>query len=691
MKTLYLDTETYSPTPIAHGIAKYAEAAEVIIITKAWDDEPARSVAATLLHLEFLQRDIDLADTVVLHNSWFDRTVLRIAHGVTIPTAKICDTMILAYAHSLPGALAVLCDIFKIPQELAKQKDGKRLIGLFCVPVKDATYGTPRRDFNTHATDWALFLDYARLDVEAMREVYRRLPRWNDTPIEHALWELDQKINDYGILIDVELATAAVLAVVEEKKRLDGLTAAATEHGEPDDRIRSGTQAAALLRFLLKYYGVELPDMQAGTLERRLEDGDLPTPVRELIGLRLSVSTTSTAKYKRVVAAVSSDHRLRGSIQFDGAWRTGRWAGRIFQPHNLPRPTIKPYSAILWGIDAIKAGIAHLIVPDVMKLGASALRGLPIAGPGRKLVIADLSSIEPRMLSFLAGEEWKLEAFRQFDKGIGTDIYILTYANSFNVGIETVDDDKRQVGKVEDLSLGYQGSVGAFATMMASYGVHIAEEDILPIVRGWRKAHPATVAFWYGLDDAARGVIEDRSAKFTVGQIEVDRVGAWLRMRLPSGRYLSYPSPAIKWVKCAECAGSGRVDIVQPATEWTDPVTYQLECERCHGKGGKLAITYMGQNPYTKQWGRIAAYGGKFAENLTQAASRDVLGVGMLRADAFGYPIVLTVHDEIIAETPDVDRFNHMHLSALMSRPIQWAPGLPLAAKGFETYRYRKG
>ena len=689
-RTLFLDTETFSPTPISQGTAKYAERAEVIIISTAWDRAPAQSVAANDVTLYELQGQIDEADEIVVHNSFFDRTVLRLAHGVTIPTVKIRDTMVLAYAHSLPGGLGVLCTMLKVPQDVAKQKDGKRLIGIFCVPTGDTGYGVGRNNSDTHPDDWDQFIDYARLDVEAMREVYRRLPRWNDSPTERALWVLDQKINDFGLLIDDDFARAAVIAVGIETKRLNKATADATEHAEIEDRVRSGTQAAQLLRYLLKYHGVDLPDMQAGTLERRLEDLDLPMPVRELIGLRLSVSTTSTAKYKRVVAALSRDGRLRGSIQFDGAWRTGRWAGRIFQPHNLPRPTIKPYSEIAWGIQAIKAGVARYIVADIMRLAASALRGLPIAPPGHKLVVADLSSIESRMLSFLSGEQWKLDAFAQFDQGVGFETYILTYANSFRVDPAAVDLDMRQIGKVMDLSLGYQGSVGAFATMMAGYGVSIPEAEILAIVRAWRKAHPATRAFWYGLDDAARVVIENRDAKVAVGLIEVDRVGAWMRMRLPSGRYLSYPSPAMKFMKCGECAGRGWVEVVLPETQYCEMVTYSMACERCDGNGGKVSITFMGQNPYTKQWSRVAIYGGKFAAELTQASSRDALGVGMTRADDYGYDIALTVHDEIIAETEDNELYGHRHLSALMATPIEWAPGLPLAAKGFETYRYRK-
>jgi DNA polymerase bacteriophage-type len=689
-RTLFLDTETYSPTPISQGTAKYAERAEVIIVSSAWNREPAQSVAYSERVGNELQEKINAADEIVVHNSFFDRTVLRLAHGILIPTAKIRDTMVLAYAHSLPGGLEVLCKMLKVPQDIAKSKDGKRLIGIFCVPTGDTGYGVGRNTSESHPNEWDQFLDYARLDAEAMREVYRRLPRWNDSAAERALWVLDQKINDFGILIDDDFARAAVIAVGIETKRLNKATSDATEHAHIEDRVRSGTQAAQLLRYLLKYHAVDLPDMQAGTLERRLEDLDLPMPVRELIGLRLSVSTTSTAKYKRVVAALSRDGRLRGSIQFDGAWRTGRWAGRIFQPHNLPRPTIKPYSEIAWGIQAIKAGVAQYTVRDIMRLAASALRGLPIAPPGRKLVVADLSSIESRMISFLAGEEWKLEAFRQFDLGIGWETYILTYANSFRVDPAAVDLDMRQIGKVMDLSLGYQGSVGAFATMMAGYGVHIPEEEILPLVRGWRKAHAAIVSFWYGLDDAAREVIENRDARITVGAVEIDRVGAWMRMRLPSGRFLSYPSPAMKFVKCGECAGRGRVEVVIPETQFCEMVTYELECERCKGAGGKVSITYMGQNPYTKQWARVATYGGKFAAEITQASSRDALGVGMTRADEYGYDIALTVHDEIIAETEDNELYSHGHLAGLMAAPIDWAPGLPLAAKGFEAYRYRK-
>lgn len=288
----------------------------------------------------------------------------------------------------------------------------------------------------------------------------------------------------------------------------------------------------------------------------------------------------------------------------------------------------------------------------VMSRLADSIRGCIIAPPGRKLVVADLSNIEGRVLAWLAKEQWKIQAFEAYDRGAGPDLYKLAYAKSFGKPAENVTKDERQIGKVQELACGYQGGLGAFNTMSSAYGLTFSDDRVNEIVRAWRHAHAKTVSLWYEAEELAILATSSPGETFGVasGRLSFTRSKGWLRMLLPSGRSLCYPSPKVE--------------------------------------DGKLS--YMGIDQYTRKWDRLPTYGGKLIENATQAAARDVLARGMLAADAAGYEIVLSVHDEIIAETPDTDAYSVDKLAAIMATPPAWADGLPLAAAGFEAARYRK-
>ncbi|QDH50418.1 DNA polymerase [Caulobacter phage KcrB] len=574
MNTLFLDLETFSTVPITHGTHAYAEKAEVLLIPHAWNDEPAVTWDATEEGCDpraMLQSLIDQADEVVIHNSHFDRTVMR-WQGVDLSVKKVHDTMVRAMLHSLPGSLGQLCDIIGVPTDKAKDKDGKRLIHLFTKPLgKNRKLDRATRE--THPEDWEKFKEYARLDVEAMRELYKRLPRWNYTPSEVALWRLDQRINDRGVAVDLDLAHAALRAA---KRAGESLAARAKEL--TDGAVPSATQRNVLLEHLEQEHGFTTPDLKKGTVAALLKEGELPDGVRELLEVRQQAAATSPAKYKVLVNATSSDGRLRGIIQFCGALRTSRFSGKVFQPQNLPRPTLKQ-AQIDFGIAAMKSDSEDLFFDNVMELCASAVRGSLIAPPGKKMVIADLSNIEGRVLAWLAGETWKIKAFGDYDRGIGHDIYVLAYSRAFGVAVEDVLENKksgdgsmRQLGKVMELSCGFQGGVGAFSAMGALYGVTLPEDEALATVKAWRAAHPATVRLWYDLERACRAAIQNEGHIFRVRDLAVRRDGPWLRIRLPSGRYLCYPHPK------------------------TD-------------EDGRLS--YMGANQYTRKWEEIPTYSGK--------------------------------------------------------------------------------
>jgi DNA polymerase len=682
MSTLYLDLETYSEIPITYGTHVYATGAEVLLFAYAVDNEPAKVWDVTA---EPQPNDLTaglFCDTFVMHNSHFDATILRQVLGIDIPTNQIHDTMVQALSHSLPGSLGMLCDILGLPTDKAKDKDGKKLINLFCKPLGKNRI-LRRATALTHSAEWERFKEYARLDVEAMREIKQKMPAINMLKFEHELWELDQKINNRGVAIDMQLVKGAIKAIDQAQAELKEQTMEMTFN-----TVDSANQTEALRLHIFESYGIDMPNLQSSTVEKML-NGDLPEDLKELLRIRLQASTTSTSKYKTLLHATSPDGRLRGTLQFNGASRTGRWAGRLFQPQNLPRPTL-PQSEIDEGIEAIKAGCAHIITGNVMELTSSAVRSTIVAPKGKKLVVADLSNIEGRVQAWLANEEWKLKAFSEFDEGVGPDLYKLAYSKSFKVPAGQVTKDQRQIGKVMELALAYEGGVGAFSTFATAYGINLddlAEKilDTAPKVlvqeaktflewsknknktsthslsdeafvacdvlkRAWRIAHPQISGYWLWLKNTVIFALNNRGQIYRDRGLVIRASKGWLIIQMPSGRSLCYPAPQI-------------VD---------------------------GAITYKGINQYTRQWERIRTHGGKLFENLCQAVARDVMAANMPNIEADGYEIVLTVHDEIIAEAPDDPQWSASGLAGRMSNPPRWARDMPLAAAGFETYRYKK-
>jgi len=733
---LYGDIETYSEIDLKQvGAQCYARhpSTEVTLFAWAVDDGPVQVWDCTAGNMPVALGDaIRDADEYVFHNANFDRTVLlnnegfkwqMSSRGSYMRPEKFHCTMIRAMAHGLPGALGTLGELYGLQGDEAKDKDGRRLVLKFCKPDKNGV----RHTRETDPEDWARFVSYAGRDVTAMRHLYKRLPRINtDLPAERELINLDRIINDRGLYIDMDLVRGAITAVDEEQARLRGRVQEQT-----DDMVESATKGAQLLAFILEQFGVRLPDLQASTLERRLEDDSIPEPVKELLRIRLEASRSSTAKYKVLARATTADNRLRGLLQIYGAQRTGRYAGRLFQPQNLPRPSEKA-AVVEQNIEAVKSGVLDLIHPAPMKACVNALRGTIIAPPGKKLVVADLSNIEGRVLVWLAGEEWKLQAFREFDhlllesgdwispEGLrdaviagerlalardkkgetihkGHDLYALAYSRAMGVTPEEVMDNKkngdgsmRQIGKVMELALGYGGGAAAFLAFAKVYNLDLEKlavqaRDVIPgdvlaeakdfykfavekkfhrgmperifvvcesLKRLWRAAHPNVVDFWHSCENAFRSAVNTPNVTYRAGdKIAYRRSGSWLYARLPSGRVLCYPQPR----------------------------------EEADG-----TLTYMGINQYTRKWERIQTYFGKLAENGDQAIARDVITASMPVAEHHGYEIVLTVHDELVTEAPDSDEFNADHLAAIMSDNTGWRQGLPLAAAGYEGYRYRK-
>jgi DNA polymerase len=702
---LWTDIESRSSVPIRYGNIKYSTAVEIIMLQWAIDNGPVQIIDMTFLDnprhaagFADFKETVRRADEVWAHQAEFDRTMFEITKwwkALAIHPAKWRCTAALARMHGLPGSLQKLCGIFNIPEALAKDKRGQEYIHLFCIPRKDGNYN----DRHSHPVKWAEFLAYGGKDVGAMREVWKKTPKWNASPRMWAMWNLDFRMNHRGVAMDLALAQGAVEATTRAKRSLAARTAklsriqASGLEGD-ESAVEATTQRDRLLAYMSDF-GVNLPDLTADTVERRLEDESLPEHIKELLRIRQKASKASTAKYSRVLNQ-HVNGRLFNLLVFCGAMRTGRWAGRTLQPQNLPRPRHEAWD-IAHAIKCFQNGTIEQYAPDdVLGLASSALRGLIVAEKGRKLVTADLANIEGRFMAWIAGEEWKLEAYAAYDRKEGPDLYKVAYARPFGIDPNDIADEgdwRRQVGKVMELALQYYGGVGAFCSMAETYGLRLEELSItawptIPLevkreaqrlwhkaikqrrtyglqeriwavcqslVLMWRAAHPMVVAFWQALDNAVKDAIRSPGKRFKAGErITVDRIGNWLRIKLPSGRYLNYPAPRLK------------VD------------------------GRYSSRSFIGVDPYTKQWGRIFTYSGKDAENICQGGCADILMDGLLAADDEGYNPVLSVHDEAITEPPDTDQYNDKELSRLLVESSLWADGLPLAAKGKVSYRYAK-
>ena len=687
---LWTDLETYSEVNLKTcGSYKYAEKCEILLLGYAYDDDPVTVVDMTEVYLPSAPLINDYNEKlkkckyIGAHNGiLFDRVVMNnnFYFKNKIAGKSWFDTAAKAYAHSLPGGLDLLCDLFKLPVDKAKMKEGLKYMHLFCKP-QGVNSKIKRATRFTHPEQWKKFIEYSKQDIIAMREVNKLIPDWNITAQEKEYQDLDMEMNDRGFFVDTELALEAINILALEKISRDKEVMTLTQ-GD----VAAATQRDKLLQHIAGSYDIYLPDLQHSTLERILDDPYLPEPVRELISLRLQSTKMSTKKYKRILDVVCKDSRLHGTMVFHGAWRTGRQSGRLFQPHNLPRPLFST-GEIQTGIDAIKTGCIILLYLSITAICSSALRGTIIAPPGKKLVVADLSSVESRGLAWLAGETWKLKAYQDYDAGIGYDLYVLIYSLMFGIPPETVTGDQRKLGKVVELALGYGGGVVAFIAFANAYGInlddivegaHDLDQELLveaenfynysveigktynlpqqtfivcdTIKRMWRKKNSNIVRFWKSLEQSVKDILFNNNATRICGCLHIDKRGSWLRIRLPSGRYLCYPA-----------------------------IAYDNN-----------RITYVGYNNYSRKICRLKMYGGKLAENVNQAFCYDLFFYGVKRARDNGYLPVLTVHDESVTEVSDTPVHTAEELCTLLSEPPDWAPGFPGAAAGFETYRYRK-
>ena len=648
MKKLSCDIETFSDVDLIRcGVYKYADSPdfEMLLFAYAADDGDVHII--DIAGGEELPEKIIQAiksDTVVktAYNAQFERVCLsrylKLPEGEYLNPQSWYCTAVQAAELALPLSLADVGSVLGLERQ--KMTEGKELIKYFCVPCKptksngNRTRNRPCHDINK----WETFKKYCMRDVDVERQIADKLKMYPISDEEHRLYVLDQIINDRGVLVDSELAEQAVklnsiqtTVAVEQAYMITGL-----------ENPNSVTQ----LKQWLKEKGVEIESLSKKSVKSLADetDGD----VSEMLKLRLLMAKTSVKKYEAVIRSVCSDNRVHGMMRFCGANRTGRWSGNILQPQNLPQNHLPDLTLAR---DIVKDGDFEMLdmmfgnVPNVL---SELIRTILIPKPNHRFIVADFSAIEARVLAWIAGEQWRIDTFKN-----GGDIYCASASKMFKVPVEKhgVNGELRQKGKISELACGYGGSVGALKNMGA-VEMGVQENELQGLINDWRNANPHIVRFWYEVGNAAMKAIKEKTT-VPLGKLVFAYERGILFIRLPSGRRLSYIKPRI---------GTNRF--------------------------GGDSITYMGINS-AKKWDRLETFGGKLTENIVQGTARDLLANALINAANAGYDTVFHVHDEIICEVPNgygsVDE-----LCKLMCIKPEWADGLPLNADGFECEYYKK-
>lgn len=717
--TLHRDYETKSAVDLRTcGIYVYAEDPSTDVWCMAYrvDDGP---VLRWQPGDPVPQAFIDCAESddweAVAHNNQFEfeieAQIMTPRYGFPrIPLHRQRCTMAAALAMALPGSLDNAAAALGL--DVRKDVKGYGVMMRMAKPRKifppevarTMVYGG-----DTQKGRWTLLPDGRLIEWWADEERFNQLRDYNDqdvvvecllderlmrlSPSELEMWHLDQVINSRGVFVDEALCLGAKAIVKGTQARLDEQMKLVTDYG-----VSACTNAVQLASWV-RAKGFEVDSIAKDKIDVLLARDDLPDDVRQALTLRREAAKASVAKIDSLLAGMQRDKRSRGLLQYHAA-STGRWGGRRFQPQNIKRPKIKDIDT---AIDVVMTGdldYVDMIYGEPLSVVGDCLRGMIRAAPGNKIIAADFANIEGRVLAWLAGEDWKMQAFRDFDDGVGPDLYKVAYGRSFGVDPASIgrDDPERQIGKVMELALGYQGGPGAFQTMARGYGVDIGENydrvteqagltiaakaaagwasrgktsgmtetrwraaEIVKIL--WREAHPNVIRFWWDLDAAGMEAVENPGLVINCGPVRLVMKGSFLWLRLPSGRALCYPYPKL--------------------------VMKDMPWEENDKPARRQVFSYKGVDSYTRKWTDCYAYGGLWAENVTQAVARDVMADAIKRLEKAKYPVILSVHDEVVCEVPEgfgsVDQF-----CAIMTELPTWAEGLPIAAEGFSAARYRK-
>lgn len=654
MRTLAIDVETYSSVDIAKtGAYRYCqdENFEILLFAYAFDDDPVQIIdLANGEELpEYVKEAIINPEVLkTAFNANFERNALNNSMCYEMPPSQWDCTMIRALRLGLPGSLDMVGKALKFPEDKQKMKEGKALIQYFCKPCKPTkANGGRTRNLPEHAPEkWELFKEYCKQDVEVEREIRKKLSQFSVLDSEKELWDLDQEINDRGVAVDLTLIEHAIECdrqfTEKNKKKAIALTGL--------DNPNSPTQ---IKKWVGEKLGHEVTSLTKDSIPELIKEAEELgiNEVIEMLKLRQLMGKTSVKKYQAMKEARCADGRVHGLLQFYGANRTGRWAGRLVQVQNLPQNHLEDLDDarnFLRNGDFEEIELLYDSVSDTL---SQLIRTAFIPSKGNLFMVADFSAIEARVIAWMAKEQWRMDVFKD-----GGDIYCASASKMFGVPVvkHGVNGHLRQKGKIAELALGYGGAGGAIRAFDKAGS--IPDEELPKLVSDWRKASPNIVNLWWDVDKAAKKAITDRiTVNLSKYHLKFIYNPGVLFIELPSGRRLSYIRPKIE---------SGRFE-------------------------GSMVITYEGMEQTKHTWTRLETYGPKLVENIIQATARDCLGITMQRITKKGYNIVFHVHDELILDVPK--GFGSLEeVNATFGEPIPWAPGLLLNADGYTCDYYMK-
>ncbi len=653
MRVLDIDIETFSSVDLGKcGLYKYVQSAdfEILLFAYSFDDEEEKIID--------LAQGEQLPDDVITALS--DKNVIKTAYNAAFewyclnkfwpsPVDQWRCTMVKGLYCGYPAGLAAIGNAIGLPEDKKKMSVGKALIRKFCVPCKETKKNGGRtRNLPKHEPEqWELFKEYCKQDVVTEKEIKKILDKVEFPQFEQEMWIIDQLMNAYGVQIDKKLVDGAIYI---DNVRTEELLNEAVEISG----LNNPNSVAQLKEWISETTGEEVSSLSKADVPALIENTD-SEKVKRMLEIRQELSKTSTKKYVAMENAVCDDLRVKGLLQFYGANRTGRWAGRLVQVQNLPRNYLKTLDFARELVKDKKIDSLKLIYGNVPDTISQLIRTAFIAPAGYEFVIADFSAIEARVISWLAGEQWRLEVFKTHGK-----IYEASASQMFGVPIDKIKKGNpeyslRQKGKVAELALGYQGGSGALV-QMGALKMGLAEEELPDIVDRWRSSNKRIVDLWHTIQICALKAVETGIPQAMQKGIVFSIENGNLAITLPSKRKLFYIKPEL--------------------------ITNQF---------GNAAISYMGQNQTTKKWERIPTYGGKLTENIVQAIARDCLAESMKALVNAGYVPVFHIHDEVICEVPvNNENFSLEKAVEIMCKPIKWAEDLPLNADGFTSKYYKK-
>lgn len=652
-RTLSIDLETYSEIDIAKcGSFRYIddESFEILLLGYAFDDEPVTVIDLTAdeeVPADFLAALYDPEVTKTAWNCAFERFGLWKHFGRYCPPEQWSDTMILSAVCGLPLGLGEAGKALRLEADEAKDREGKALIRYFCSPCRPTKVNGGRtRNLPQHDTDkWALFIEYNRQDVVAERTIRKRLLRWEPDALEHRFWCLDARINELGMRVDRELVHNAIAMDARYKAEL-------TKQAVAISGLENPNSVAQIKQWLLEQEGIEVPSLNKKVVAEVVSqlNGER---AKQFMALRARLAKSSTKKYEAMERSACADAHIKGCFQFYGANRTGRFAGRLVQLQNLPQNHMEDLAVARSLVRDNDYETVRLLYDSVSDTLSELIRTALIPEPGHRFIVADFSAIEARVIAWIAGEQWRLDVFRN-----GGDIYCASASQMFHVPVVKHGENGhlRQKGKIAELALGYGGGANALKAFGADK-MGMTEEEMVNTVDLWREASPRVCALWRALERAAiRCVVHKTPQVSALGGIRFEMECGILWMTLPSGRRIAY---------------------------------YGAEYGPSRFHRDRRALSYMGVDQKTKRWGRVETWGGKLAENVTQATARDCLRDTMLALEDAGYDIRAHVHDEVIISEPRNGRTVE-DVSAIMGRELPWAPGLPLRGDGYACDFYMK-